>query len=371
VLSLVCQIGEVAMPSRTERTAHAEDPGSRSSPARVGIAALLVLATALGVACGHHSTAPNRPGPTGPPYRWLNDSPAWSPSGRYLLYLHYASTLGELDSLGEYQIWRLDTSTGERKFLIAGGQPQWLGTDDAITFSIPWSGGIYAYAIATSQVTPLAVGGAFFDAQTAPDGRTVAFAQPLGQHDGVGVFLVDLVTRAVRPVPARFGGLSRYPAWSPDGSRLAVGHTFDDSGNLNLCVIDTSGNLLRRITENTATGEDDESTWSHDGSWIYWNRHGMAGYAAQTGTWRVHPDGTGKELLIHYGWYPSLAPGDTALAFTKFDSLNVYDIWISDKDGGHQRPLFPQDDSVAAHSPTVATGPKRSGALELRGASAR
>src|SRR5689334_12777557 len=124
-------------------------PAARSPLGRAGVFAVLGAAI-LCLACSHHATQPKTP-PVTPTNQWLNDRPAWSPSGRYLLYNHYAQTASEVDSLGQYQIWLFDLSTGERRYIFPAVQPQWLGSDNAFTFALAYVGGVYIYSIGSAQ----------------------------------------------------------------------------------------------------------------------------------------------------------------------------------------------------------------------------
>ena len=129
--------------------------------------ALSIVAFAtFGAACSHHSLEPVVT--QAPYYRWINDEPEWSPSGRYILYNHYPQTDVELAN-GVFQIWSLDLATGATQFRAAGSNAQWMDSDAAFTFS---TSGIYRFDLASSQeALLLACGGA---AQTSPDGRLLA-----------------------------------------------------------------------------------------------------------------------------------------------------------------------------------------------------
>ena len=55
-----------------------------------------------------------------------------------------------------------------------------------------------------------------------------------------------------------------YPAWSPDGSKLAFASTFD--GSWDIYVMQTDGSGLLQLTSHPA--QDWHPTWAPDGRWI-------------------------------------------------------------------------------------------------------
>ncbi|MFX6023349.1 Tol-Pal system protein TolB, partial [Acinetobacter baumannii] len=71
------------------------------------------------------------------------------------------------------------------------------------------------------------------------------------------VYIQNLVTRQ-RSIVANFKGSNSAPAWSPDGSRLAVALTRD--GLTQVYVINADGSGLRRLTN--SAGIDTEPQFS-------------------------------------------------------------------------------------------------------------
>jgi TIR domain/WD40-like Beta Propeller Repeat len=86
--------------------------------------------------------------------------------------------------------------------------------------------------------------------------------------------------------PPKYG--AREPAWSPNGSEIAlsVAKNVDES---DIYVIDTNGNVLKRLTDGNVTGAR-SPTWSPEGDQI--------AFAAKDGIWIIRRDGTGLKPLI-------------------------------------------------------------------------
>jgi Tol biopolymer transport system component len=138
------------------------------------------------------------------------------------------------------------------------------------------------------------------------------------------------------------------PAWSPDGSRIAV----DTDGAL--AVIDVATGRRELLTN----GGDGPLTraevprWTPDGSRIIFDS--SDGYQSWR-LWTVRPDGTGLHLLVgdRDGFYAAYSTGGT-LAYTGFDdaSKNTIFIWRD----GRPVPLKTPDDSwMPAWSPDATT----------------
>ena len=121
-----------------------------------------------------------------------------------------------------------------------------------------------------------------------------------------------------------------YPAWSPDGQKLAFDRQ-DNRFNNWIYVMNADGTSVRRVTENFNW----YPTWSSDGHITFVNRRGL---------WMMNPDVTGKRLLANvamritprFAVPPPIAwsPDGTQVAFTTGRAL-----WVMDANGLHHRKL--------------------------------
>jgi Tol biopolymer transport system component len=102
---------------------------------------------------------------------------------------------------------------------------------------------------------------------SAPDGRRVAFVRCTAA--GSTWLYVAEGDHERRVVPASYGCcyrpsasvVFRTPAWSPDGSRLAV--VIADAGGTDVWTLDAGGRRARRVTEGPAV--ERAPRWSRDG----------------------------------------------------------------------------------------------------------
>jgi TolB protein len=139
-------------------------------------------------------------------------APAWSPTGRALVYQRARDT-----SLRNWDLWTMG-SEGSRQRLLArnGTRPAW-----------------------------------------SPSGRLIAFGQPTGKVRGC-CMLTDLMVinsdGTHRQLLVRNGGR---PTWAPDGSRLVFQRM--DGSHFDLWIINVDGSGLRRLT--TGPGDAFAAAW--------------------------------------------------------------------------------------------------------------
>jgi len=218
---------------------------------------------------------------------WADDvAPAWSPDGRHVAFVSVRDTLsGKLDlESGEIYLLDFDPLTGRavgeaRRMTdspAADGWPAWSPNGDQIAFHSDRGGDfdIWVMDAAPLEGSPEACdtcgkggsnpvnltnhpGDDRFPAWS-PDGARIAFASDrdgsydIWVMDADGSGLVKLTDS-----PAR----DRYPIWSPDGTRLTF--NTDRDGNQEIYIMDASGNDLVNVT-NTPYIEG-LADWSPDG----------------------------------------------------------------------------------------------------------
>ncbi|MEZ4583841.1 MAG: hypothetical protein R3A10_19765 [Caldilineaceae bacterium] len=105
-------------------------------------------------------------------------------------------------------------------------------------------------------------GGDAWDAQPAPDGRTVAFTwrpfDDLNRHD---IRVVDVASGDVRPLTGAAQQRDWSPRWSPDGGTLAF--LSERSGFDEVWLMDGNGAHVRRLTH--LEQDITDIAWSPDG----------------------------------------------------------------------------------------------------------
>ncbi len=145
-----------------------------------------------------------------------------------------------------------------------------------------------------------------------PDGQRIAFAS---DRDGpVALYLMNPDGSNVVRVTAGVGVSLSRATWSPDSARIA----FDcevNTGNLDICSIDSDGTGFLRLTDDP--GPDVGPAWSPDGGTIAFatNRYGTHLQLAL-----MNVDGSGVSQLGGgiTGWDPAWSPDGSRLAFVSY-----------------------------------------------------
>jgi Tol biopolymer transport system component len=168
----------------------------------------------------------------------------------------------------------------------------------------------------------------------------IAFAR-LDSRDGQShIFLIepdgtDLRKLVTRPVQDNF------PAWSPNGKRLAFEASQDPSGfNIDIYVMNADGSGVKRITKEPT--HDRMPSWSPDGTRIAFLRGRWKPFAEENtgGISTIRADGTDLRQLTDNpaDEYPAWSPDGKTIAFDRLARANG-GIYTVNADGGGLRKL--------------------------------
>jgi len=128
-----------------------------------------------------------------------------------------------------------------------------------------------------------------------------------------------------------FAGIEAYPAFSPDGNRIAFSWNGEGQDNFDIYVRATAGGAHRRLS--TAPGKDEKPAWSPDGSRIAWVRDNQTILTA--------PADGGPERVVAEGEFSGdlrWTPDGQAVAFAELPAgESLYSVFTADISTGQRR----------------------------------
>ena len=164
-----------------------------------------------------------------------------------------------------------------------------------------------------------------------PDGSRLAVSTAGGAGDPparFGIAIIEVAKEIVRPVldHASRAGQDHFARWSPDGRRLVfwrARYGSDGSVTTAVFVVNVNGTGLRRLTPWRMLAGDPD--WSPDGSRIVFNTRPLVDFpdAGQSELYTIRPNGTGLRRLTAYGpngpraTQPRWTPDGKAILYTR------------------------------------------------------
>ena len=170
---------------------------------------------------------------------------------------------------------------------------------------------------AGETLSEVAEGDLLFDIVVSPDGRFAAVTELESAVGTADIYVCDLE----RKLRTRFTFDSTndwYPAWSPDGRRIAFASA--RNGNDGIWIKEVGGSEDAQLLLETADNQLYPQTWSPDGEWLVFERVGTDN---NTDLYAVRPgDGETIDLVVskYDAGFGSVSPDGRWLAFVSNES---------------------------------------------------
>jgi Tol biopolymer transport system component len=222
-------------------------------------------------------------------------SPAWFPDGRHILY----TTTVPASDYPSGSFFTIPSGGGEARALgPAGARAHSISPDGTSILFLTKSWAIARFDIATASVTVLDIpGSGTWDTEGAwsHDGAEIAFGCNFSPNDRVSRsdICVMRADGSNRHIVARRADAGEWPAWSPDGTRLAFQADSEGFSQGSIVVADLADGTANDISRATGYALNETPAWSPDGRWIAFQVKARDGYRIGV----MHPNGSGFRLL--------------------------------------------------------------------------
>ncbi|KUK29687.1 MAG: TolB protein [Methanosarcinales archaeon] len=186
----------------------------------------------------------------------------------------------------------------------------------------------------TENITQLTHQGVNYYPAWSPDGKRIAFVSSSSDRDSIWVMDDDGSNKS-RLFTANKGEMISDICWSPDGGKIAFTRWSD--GNTDVWVINSDGSNAVRLTNTPAM--EFFSSWSPDGRRIVFRSYLRRDHT--TTIWVINSDGGNKlQLATSPGHVRGVAwsPSGDRIAFVSECSGNK-DIWVMNPDGSNKTRL--------------------------------
>ena len=162
----------------------------------------------------------------------------------------------------------------------------------------------------------------------------IVFSRIVGGPNGQGEIYVMNADGSGQANVTNNAAYDAWPAWSPDGTKIAFNRYREGVGDFEIYVMNADGSAQTDLTNNPA--DDYNPVWSPDGAKI-------AFYTYRGGDWEIYvmnADGSGQTNLTNdpaIDFDPAWSPDGTKIAFAR--RIDNNEIFVMNSDGSGQTNL--------------------------------
>lgn len=172
------------------------------------------------------------------------------------------------------------------------------------------------------------------DTPTRIGGEWIAFSSE--RSGNLEIYLIDTSGNNLTRLTNN-GAHDYYPSWSPDGRYLV--YQTNEGGDMELAVMEVATQQVIHLTNNDCA--DWGPVWSPDGQWIAFYSN-CSGNEESRDIYKIRSDGSNRQQLTFtpgaYSWFPAWSPDGSKITFTSNRSEG-YHIYIMNADGSNQVEL--------------------------------